>query len=53
MIFPRTNAMEMKASKQILIVDDEIFNIQAIKIILECNFDIQSIEQSCEIALNG
>ena len=44
----------MKASKQILIVDDEIFNIQAIKIILECNFDfILSIEQSCEMALNG
>ena len=43
----------MKASKQILIVDDEIFNINAIQIILDCIFDLQFIDKSCETALNG
>ena len=39
--------------RQILIVDDEIFNIGAIKIILEHQLDIQVVEQICDSALDG
>lgn len=40
-------------NKRILIVDDEIFNIEALKMILSFVFDIHHIESVCEIALNG
>ena len=39
--------------RQILIVDDEIFNIEAIKVILEHRFDISNVDSICEIAMNG
>ena len=39
--------------KKILIVDDEIFNIQAIKIILEHRFQMKSIDTITEYAMNG
>ena len=34
-------------------MDDEIFNIEAIKLILEHRFNISDIERICEIAMNG
>ena len=37
-------------NKQILIVDDEIFNINAIKLIIDCVFGIKN---DCDMALNG
>ena len=43
----------MNASKQILIVDDELFNINALEIILDCAFNIKNIDRVCEKALNG
>ena len=52
MIFPNSLIRQQpKASKQILLVDDEIFNINALQIILECTFGIK-LENS-EMALNG
>ena len=39
--------------KHILIVDDEIFNIEAIKIILENRFEIMDINNVCSFAMNG
>jgi len=52
MIFPNSLIRQQpKASKQILLVDDEIFNINALHIILECTFGIK-LENS-EMALNG
>ena len=41
----------MKA--KILIVDDELFNIEAIKGILECVFFMDNTEVFCESAMNG
>ena len=43
----------MHLRKQILIVDDEIFNIEAAKAILECRLNLNQIDQICESALNG
>jgi len=37
----------LKNSKQILIVDDEIFNINAIEIILDCVFNFRTVEETC------
>ena len=45
--------VKIKVNKRILIVDDEIFNIEALKMILSFVFDIHHIESVCEIALNG
>ena len=39
--------------KKILIVDDEIFNIQAIKIILEHRFQMKSVDSITDYAMNG
>ena len=39
--------------QQILIVDDEIFNIEALKIYLESNFGIFGVDKICEYAMNG
>ena len=39
--------------KKILIVDDEIFNIEAIKVILEHEFNISNIDDKSEKAMNG
>ena len=39
--------------KQILIVDDEIFNIEAIKVILEHRFQINNIDRICDYSMNG
>ena len=39
--------------KKILIVDDEIFNIEAIRIILEYHFDMNDISSFCDCAMNG
>ena len=40
-------------NKQILIVDDEIFNINAIKLIIDCVFGISKVDNVCDMALNG
>jgi CheY-like chemotaxis protein len=34
-------------------VDDEIFNIEAIKIILKHKFKLENIDEICECAMNG
>jgi CheY-like chemotaxis protein len=39
--------------KQILIVDDEIFNIEAAKITLDCSFSMKYIDNIVQIAMNG
>ena len=39
--------------KQILIVDDEIFNIEAIKIILQHACHLDSTDEICVTAMNG
>ena len=39
--------------KRILIVDDDIFNIQAVKILLQCVFKIPNLDQICTEAYNG
>ena len=36
-----------------MIVDDEYFNIDAIKCILETYFKIKHIDEKCETAMNG
>jgi CheY-like chemotaxis protein len=45
--------LPIKSSKRILIVDDEIFNIEAIKIILEFAFNIKYVDAVCDFTLNG
>jgi PleD family two-component response regulator len=37
----------LKIRKQILIVDDEIFNIAAIHVVLECRFDMKYVDMIC------
>ena len=44
---------QVEIKKKILIVDDEIFNIEAIKIILENRFEIDNINEVCNYAMNG
>jgi PleD family two-component response regulator len=44
--------MENKKDKKILLVDDELFNINALKIILRCFTKINP-ETDCEVARNG
>jgi PleD family two-component response regulator len=43
----------MNENRKILIVDDDIFNIEAIKVILEHRFAIFNPDTICEIAMNG
>ena len=38
---------------KILIVDDEIFNIEAAKAVLECRINLKNTDQICDSALNG
>jgi hypothetical protein len=39
--------------QQILIVDDEIFNVIAAKCVFDCEFKIKNIDDVCKYALNG
>jgi PleD family two-component response regulator len=50
MIFPNSSLTlpQERASKQILIVDDELFNINAIEIILDCAFNIPNLDKICQ-----
>ena len=45
--------MQTQLRKQILIVDDEIFNIEAAKAILECRINLPYTDEICDCALNG
>ena len=40
-------------NKRILIVDDEVFNIEALKMIMESVFNFQDPSNFCDEALNG
>lgn len=40
-------------SKKILIVDDEIFNIEALKGILESHLRLEPVEEICKHAMDG
>ena len=42
-----------KETQRILIVDDEIFNIEALKTILEFTFGFTRVNQVCAHAMNG
>jgi two-component system sensor histidine kinase/response regulator len=48
-----TQSDMIKNKKRILIVDDEIFNIEAIKVILEHRFKIKQIDKICDNSMNG
>ena len=41
------------SDKKILIVDDEIFNIEALKGILESHFQLEPVEEICRHAMDG
>ena len=47
----RTNASYLR--RQILIVDDEPFNIGAVKIVLEYRNGIKFMDKICDSAING
>jgi CheY-like chemotaxis protein len=41
------------SAKKILLVDDEIFNIQALKGIFETHFRLDPVEEICQHAMDG
>ena len=45
--------MDIIARSKILIVDDDIYNIEGVKSILECNFEMRFVDIICDQALNG
>ena len=43
----------VRINKRILVVDDEVFNIVAIKCILESVFNLNHTDEFCDEAFNG
>ena len=49
----QSTLIDTSYSMKILIVDDEIFNIEALKCILESVFHFDNLSNFCDFALNG
>ena len=47
------NRPNQVAHSKILIVDDDVFNIDAFKVILRCKFGMRNLDLICDEALNG